>query len=201
MIGLITQYGLALIFANVLIQQMGLPIPVTPTLIVAGALAADGRLSALAIFVAAFTACAISDAIWYAAGRLYGRRAMKFLCQLSLSPDSCVQQSEYQFHRWGALSLVLAKFVPGLSIIMQVDQWLDQVPTDREVIFYCTCPDEAGAAHVARKLLDLGYTRVRPLLGGMDAWIAAGYQVDSGSVASAYGASTAQVSPTALRSA
>jgi rhodanese-related sulfurtransferase len=75
------------------------------------------------------------------------------------------------------------------------------VPPDREVIFYCTCPDEAGAAQVARKLLDLGYTRVRPLLGGMDAWIAAGYQVDSGSVGSAYGASTAQVSPAALRSA
>ena len=48
MIDLITQYGLALIFANVLIQQMGLPIPVVPTLIVAGALAADGKFSASA---------------------------------------------------------------------------------------------------------------------------------------------------------
>ena len=44
MVDLITQYGLALIFANVLIQQMGLPIPVVPTLIVAGALAADGKI-------------------------------------------------------------------------------------------------------------------------------------------------------------
>src|SRR5258707_769368 len=41
MLGLITHYGLALIFANVLIQQIGLPIPALPTLIVAGALAAD----------------------------------------------------------------------------------------------------------------------------------------------------------------
>jgi membrane protein DedA with SNARE-associated domain/rhodanese-related sulfurtransferase len=328
MLGLITQHGLALIFANVLIQQMGLPIPVTPTLIVAGAQAADGRLSVGAIFAVAFTACAISDVVWYVAGRLYGRRAMKFLCRLSLSPDSCVQQSEYQFRRWGGLSLVLAKFVPGLSVIMPalagttrlglasfalldgigaviwlavaigsgmlfhreigylivrvqefgvvaigviamllvgyiatkwwqrhrfytrlrmaritvdelhrlmaegerpvivdlrtspardqdrhfipgalladfsvVDQWIDQVPADREVIFYCTCPNEAGAAHVARKLLDLGYTRVRPLLGGMDAWIAAGYPVDSGCVGSAQGASTAQGSPAALRCA
>ena len=105
MIGLITQYGLALIFANVLIQQMGLPIPVLPTLIVAGALAADGKFSASEIFAVAFTACAISDAIWYAAGRLYGRGVMKLLCQISLSPDSCVHQSEYQFQRWGGLSL------------------------------------------------------------------------------------------------
>ena len=64
------------------------------TLIVAGALAVDGRLSALAIFAVAFTACAISDAAWYAAGRLYGRRVLKLLCQISLSPDSCVQQSQ-----------------------------------------------------------------------------------------------------------
>jgi membrane protein DedA with SNARE-associated domain len=41
MVDLITQYGLALVFANVLIQQIGLPIPAVPTLIVAGALAAD----------------------------------------------------------------------------------------------------------------------------------------------------------------
>ena len=82
----------------------------------------------------------------------------------------------------------------------EVDQWLDEVPTDREVIFYCTCPDEAGAAHVARKLMDLGYTRVRPLLGGLDAWIAAGYQIESRSVAPACGASTKQISPAVLRS-
>ena len=77
------------------------------------------------------------------------------------------------------------RFIPGAVIadFAEVDQWLDQVPMDREVIFYCTCPNEAGAAHVARKLMDLGYTRVRPLLGGLDAWIAAGYQVESRSVA------------------
>ena len=69
MVDLITQYGFALIFANVLIQQMGLPIPVVPTLIVAGALAAEGKFSASEIFAVAFAACAISDAIWYAAGR------------------------------------------------------------------------------------------------------------------------------------
>src|SRR6266478_8501514 len=105
MIGLVTQYGLALVFANVLIQQMGLPIPVVPTLIVAGALAADGKFSAPTIFAVALAACAISDATWYAAGRLYGRRVMKLLCQISLSPDSCLRQSEHRSHRWGRITL------------------------------------------------------------------------------------------------
>src|SRR5258706_13349940 len=118
MVDLIAQYGLALIFANVLIQQMGLPIPVFPTLIVAGTLAADGKFAASEVFAVALAACAISDATWYAAGRLYGRRVMKLLCRISLSPDSCVQQSEYQFHRWGGLPLLLAEIVPGLSLVI-----------------------------------------------------------------------------------
>jgi membrane protein DedA with SNARE-associated domain len=117
MAGLIIHYGLALIFANVLIQQLGLPIPAAPTLIAAGALAAVGSSSALAVFGVACAACSISDAAWYTTGRLYGRRVTKLLCRISLSPDSCVRQSESLFQRWGRLTLVLAKFVPGLSTI------------------------------------------------------------------------------------
>jgi rhodanese-related sulfurtransferase len=83
------------------------------------------------------------------------------------------------------------RFVPGALIVDSADlaRWLDQVPTDREVIFYCTCPNEAGAARVARTLIDLGYERVRPLLGGLDAWIAAGFELQTGSVTAAAGAS------------
>ena len=77
----------------------------------------------------------------------------------------------------------------------EVDRWLDQIPTDREIIFYCTCPNEAAAAHIARKLMDLGYTHVRPLLGGLDAWIAAGYQVESGRVGSVDRGLIHEVSP------
>jgi len=31
---------------------------------------------------------------------------------------------------------------------------------------------------VAKRLIELGYTRVRPLAGGLDAWIAAGHDVE-----------------------
>jgi len=79
-----------------------------------------------------------------------------------------------------------SRFIPNALVMdfAEADQWLDQVPTDRELIFYCTCPNEAGAARVARKLMDLGYRHVRALLGGLDAWIAAGYEVESRSVTS-----------------
>ena len=79
-----------------------------------------------------------------------------------------------------------SRFIPGAlaADFAETGQWLGQVPADREIIFYCTCPNETGAAYVARKLMDLGYTQVRPLLGGLDAWIAAGYRVERGSVTS-----------------
>jgi rhodanese-related sulfurtransferase len=47
----------------------------------------------------------------------------------------------------------------------------------QDIIIFCTCPNEAGAAQAARLLMARGYARVRPLQGGFDAWIAAGYDM------------------------
>ena len=302
---LLAQYGLGLVFVNVLVEQAGLPLPAIPTLVLAGALAGDGELSPAAVFAAALGASMLGDAAWFAAGRRYGSRVLKLLCRISLSPDSCVRQTEFRFERWGALTLVLGKFIPGLSTVApplagamrlswpsflllngagiaawagmaigagmlfrdgivrvverlerlgaagayallallaayvalkwwerrrfykalrvaritaeqlrglfeggknpvivdlrspaargldrrfipgalemdlgEVTRRLPELPAEREVIFYCTCPNEASAASAARQLIDLGYRRVRPLEGGLDAWIAAGYEVE-----------------------
>jgi rhodanese-related sulfurtransferase len=72
------------------------------------------------------------------------------------------------------------RFIPGALAmdVAEVDRRLERLPADREIIFYCTCPNEASAAQVAKKLIGLGYTKVRPLHGGLDAWIAAGYEVE-----------------------
>ena len=301
---LVAHYGLALIFANVLLEQLGAPLPAIPTLIVAGALTADGSLVAGAVFAAAVVAGTLGDAVWFLAGRLQGHRVLRLLCRISLSPDSCVRQAEVRFERWGGFTLTASKFIPGLSIVgpplagalrlgwsaylfwntlgialwagvaigagwifhAQVDaalaglerfglwaiaflgallgayiafKWwervsfyralrvarvsveelsrlmardegtvvvdvrspasrqtdprfipgslaldeidaphLEALPRDHEVVFYCTCPNEASAAAVAKKLMALGYTRVRPLEGGLDAWIDAGHAVE-----------------------
>ena len=50
-------------------------------------------------------------------------------------------------------------------------------PTN-EVIVYCACPNEASAVKVAQALVKHGFRRVRPLTGGIDAWIAAGNEVE-----------------------
>jgi membrane protein DedA with SNARE-associated domain/rhodanese-related sulfurtransferase len=45
-----------------------------------------------------------------------------------------------------------------------------KIPTDREVVVYCSCPNEVTAARAALLLRGQGFTNVRPLLGGIDAW-------------------------------
>jgi len=302
---LVAQHGLALVFANVLVDQLGLPIPAIPALMVAGAFAADGRLPAPELFGVAVVATLIADSIWYVAGRHYGNHIMKALCRISLTPDSCVSQTQTLFERWGTKGLLIANFIPGfatvapplagatglgwprflffstlgaflwvgaglgvgmvfkeqieqlltllermggltimvlaalcaayiaykwwerhrfftrlrmarisvdelyrlmdagaLPVILDVrsqtarglapkripgalhvpleavDQHLKDLPRDREIILYCTCPNEASAAEVAKLLMNIGFKQVRPLHGGLDAWIAAGYEVE-----------------------
>src|SRR5215470_15249405 len=109
--------GLGLVFLNVLCDQLGLPLPAVPTLVVAGALAAQGRLSPTALYATAVLACLIGDVVWYGAGRLYGARVMRLLCRISLTPDTCVNDTQASFERWGSRVLVVAKFVPGLGLV------------------------------------------------------------------------------------
>jgi rhodanese-related sulfurtransferase len=70
--------------------------------------------------------------------------------------------------------------IPGARAVdMQlIAQSIDGVPVDDEVIVYCACPNEASAVKVAQQLKELGFKRVRPLDGGIDAWIAAGFDVE-----------------------
>jgi membrane protein DedA with SNARE-associated domain/rhodanese-related sulfurtransferase len=304
LIELVEHYGLALVFVNVLALQAGLPIPAYPTLIVTGALATRGGYSLPALLGTAVAASLIADLAWYAAGRRIGGSVLRTLCRISLSPDSCVRQTESIFTRWGAPSLMVAKFVPGFASVatamagvVRISVWrflvfdaigaalwsgvaialgyvfrdaidqvvaaletmgraglgiivalfvlhvlrkwwerrrflkqlaMDRVSVDqlralidegrvgtvidvrsstsqaltgripgaitvdadnlrealsviapeREVVVYCACPNEATAAKVAKALIRHGFERVRPLRGGIDAWIEAGFDVE-----------------------
>jgi len=305
LLGQLAQYGILLVGLNVLLQQLGLPIPSVPTMMVAGALAASGRLSLAGAYSIAVSASLLADLLWFGAGRRFGYPVLRFLCQVSLSPDTCVRQTEGIFERWGFYSVVVSKFVPGFSTVappiagalrmsigafvlaslasaglwvgfymgvgylftQQIDivlawmtdnfgkaaliialalgayigwkalqRWrlsrfvlasrisidelkelmiaesrpflvdvgsriaqqsrphipgavmldLDDIagkaefPADRDIVLYCACPNEASAKRAAQILLKKGFKRVRPLIGGLDGWIAAGHPVEHG---------------------
>ncbi len=117
LIRLIAEYGLLAVFVNILVQQLGAPLPGYPLLLVTGALAARGELDVLALLGTAVAACMIADSTWYAIGRRAGRRVLRTLCRVSLSPDGCVRQTESIYTRFGPPSLLVAKFVPGFASV------------------------------------------------------------------------------------
>ena len=110
------QDAVSIVFLNVLLKQLGLPIPAVPTLLLAGSLSA-APVGLTKILAAAVLASVMGDWIWYRAGKLFGYRLLAGLCKLSINPGSCVSQTEGRFMRWGVSSLVIAKFIPGFSAV------------------------------------------------------------------------------------
>jgi len=114
---LLTKYGYSLVFVVVLMEQLGLPIPALPILLLAGALAARGILSFPVVLIFGIVAAMAGDVVWFFIGRIKGRGILQVLCKISLSPDSCVRKTEASFLKYGMNSLLFAKFVPGLNTI------------------------------------------------------------------------------------
>jgi membrane protein DedA with SNARE-associated domain len=113
----LVRHGHTVVFAWVLLDQLGLPLPAIPVLLGAGALAGAGRLDGTLVIAAVVAASLLGDSAWYAIGRRLGGRVLRWLCRVALEPDSCVRRSEVSFGRHGASSLIVAKFVPGLSTV------------------------------------------------------------------------------------
>jgi membrane protein DedA with SNARE-associated domain len=107
--------GIALVLTNVVADQLGLPIPAAPVLMLAGTMVAGHFGWAVVLFAAATVASFLVDSAWYFAGRRYGGRVIWLMCALSLTPGSCVIGADVRFRRWGGWALVIAKFVPGVS--------------------------------------------------------------------------------------
>jgi membrane protein DedA with SNARE-associated domain len=111
------QYGYLLLFAFVLAEQSGLPVPAVPVLLGVGALTSSGRMSMTLAFAAALAASLPPDVVWYELGRRRGGRVLAILCRISLEPDSCVRNTENLFLRRARGALLIAKFFPGLSTV------------------------------------------------------------------------------------
>jgi membrane protein DedA with SNARE-associated domain/rhodanese-related sulfurtransferase len=299
-------HGPPLVFGAVFLEQMGIPMPAIPVLLAAGALSATGRFSPFLGVALTVLACVVADAFWFYLGRFRGSHVLRFLCRISLEPDSCVRRTENVFVRYGLRSVVVSKFIPGLGTVApplagmfgisavrfllvdaigallyggcfillgycfsnqiqriatalagiggsalalmvalatayigfrywqrqrllrelrmaritvaelrrrqdageevvildlrssaelehdpslirgalhlpmdEIENRHHEIPRDRDVIVYCSCPNEVSSARVALALQRKGFTRVRPLLGGIDAWREQNYPTES----------------------
>ena len=310
LVELIREYGFGIVFLNVFVEQLGAPIPAYPVLVVTGELEGADWVRLLWLVAVAVSAALIADLFWYQAGKAYGHRVLGRICRISLSPDACIRQTETVYGRWGARSLLVAKFVPGfasiasalagvmgtplrsfvlydglgaliwvgsavylgslfsstvedlLGVLTALGQWgllllavalglfivrkwwqrhrmvrslrmprmsvrelaglhaqgmqptvidvralpqyrqghipgaqswelrprdggeshahlLPQHDHPHGVVVYCDCPNEISAARLARQLQRAGFANVRPLVGGLKAWQAAGFDVET----------------------
>ena len=125
-----SQSAYGLLFAWVLAEQAGLPIPAVPMLLAAGAMAANGKLHFGAAVIVGLAASMIADAGWYEAGRYRGLSLIHSLCRFSLEKDSCARKTQMLYGTYGAFALVIAKFVPGLNFaapplsgVFQMRRW------------------------------------------------------------------------------
>ncbi len=115
---LLEQYGIVILPALVVAEQVGIPLPAVPALLAVGALAAHGRASLVLVLAAIVVVALCVDFGWYTLGRRSGVRVLGRLCRLSLEPDFCVRRAESVFARYGVRAMLIAKFVPGLTTVM-----------------------------------------------------------------------------------
>ncbi len=145
-------HGYAVLFFWVLAEQVGAPVPAAPMLLAAGVLAGAGFLHFALALILAVAASLVSDFLWYLIGRLKGASVLSLLCKISLKPDSCVRRTSDLFYHHGARSLLLAKFIPGLSTIAPPLAGIFRMSPWR-FFFY----DGLGASLWAGLFMGLGY--------------------------------------------
>jgi membrane protein DedA with SNARE-associated domain/rhodanese-related sulfurtransferase len=117
LIDLVTRFGVPLVIGAVLLEQGGFPLPAAPLMVVAGALAGAGTMRPEHVLAAALAGCMVADHVWFAIGRRAGRRVLGTICKLSLSPDTCVRQTDDLVARYGLSLLTVAKFIPAVSAV------------------------------------------------------------------------------------
>lgn len=114
---LLLHHAYAVLFAWVLVEQGGLPIPSVPLMVAAGTLSAAHRLHVAYALPVVMLACLISDSAWYFLGKRYGSRVLDTLCKFSLEAATCVVKTQRTVGKYGATALLFAKWVPGLSTV------------------------------------------------------------------------------------
>jgi membrane protein DedA with SNARE-associated domain len=160
------RHGYLFLFLFVFAEQIGFPLPALPVLLGMGALIGLGYFSFPAALLAAFVATMAADLTWYALGRRKGHAIVHLMCRISLEPDICVRRMTGVFDRFGNCALLLAKFIPGVSMLAPPLAGAARMSPLR----FATC-DAAGTVLWAGSFLGLGYL-FHDQMGTLAAWAA-----------------------------
>jgi membrane protein DedA with SNARE-associated domain len=115
MLSLMAHHGYVLTFVLLLAEAVGLPFPAAIALVAAGAAIASHALSAPIVLLAAMVALLLGDSAQFWLGRYMGWSLLGFLCRVSINPETCILRSAESFYKRGKMTLVIAKFIPGIN--------------------------------------------------------------------------------------
>jgi membrane protein DedA with SNARE-associated domain/rhodanese-related sulfurtransferase len=114
-LSLIVHHGYVVISLIVFAEAIGVPVPGAVALVAGGAAVASGALYGPAVAFFAITSMLAADSLLYVIGKRTGWTCLKFLCRISADPESCVLRAAESFYKRGRDTLLVAKFVPGVS--------------------------------------------------------------------------------------
>ena len=146
------RYSVIILPALTVAEQLGIPLPAVPALLATGALAATGRVSVWLVIGAIVVATLPVDLVWHELGRRRGAQVLSGLCRLTLEPDICVRRTQNLFARFGVWTLLVAKFLPGLTTVLPPMAGAFGIPRLRFALF-----DVAGTVLWAGVWTGLGY--------------------------------------------
>ena len=109
-------FGYGAIFLLSALEFLGLPVPGGILVAVAGAQSTGEQQGLVSLVLAASMGATVGDIPWYLLGRLGSKRLLHLYCKFTLGSATCVVHTESFFHRFGILSLVFSKFVPGVRL-------------------------------------------------------------------------------------
>jgi membrane protein DedA with SNARE-associated domain len=115
LLSMMARHGYALTFALLLAEAVGLPFPAAIALVAAGSAVASHTLSGAVVLLTAVLALLLGDTAQFWLGRYSGWALLGFLCRLSMNPETCILRSAESFYKRGKLTLVIAKFIPGIN--------------------------------------------------------------------------------------
>ena len=115
LLSLIGRHGYAVIGTIVFAEAIGLPVPAALALVAGGAAVASGVLSGPTLWLLVVAAMILGDSLLYVLGRYMGWTLLGLLCRVSANPESCVLRSAESFYKRGKMTLVIAKFIPGIN--------------------------------------------------------------------------------------
>jgi membrane protein DedA with SNARE-associated domain len=114
-VSLMSHHGYSLIFVIVFAEAIGLPVPAAIALVAGGAATAGGMLSIQKFVIVAIVGMLLGDWLLFILGRYMGWGLLGILCKVSVNPETCILRSAESFYKRGKITLVIAKFIPGIN--------------------------------------------------------------------------------------